>query len=63
VTVTGITNIASRALFGEYLDRRGFARTMPVTLAIQAIALGLFAYASTPWGFVGSAGLLFLVWG
>jgi MFS transporter, OFA family, oxalate/formate antiporter len=62
--VTGISNAASRPIFGWFYDRIGRAWAMFVAFFLQGVVLlGQITFASTPWLFVVFAGLVLFAWG
>jgi OFA family oxalate/formate antiporter-like MFS transporter len=62
--LTGVSNAASRPIFGWFYDRIGRAWAMFIAFFLQGVALvGQIMFASTPWLFVSFAGLVFFAWG
>jgi OFA family oxalate/formate antiporter-like MFS transporter len=62
--VTGVSNAASRPIFGWFYDRIGRAWAMFVAFFLQGVALlGQITFASTPLLFVVFAGLVLFAWG
>ena len=59
-----IMNGAARPLFGAVGDRIGHTNTMALSFALGAIAYFMMTVVGqSPWGFVLSAGLIFICWG